>query len=185
MGVWRHSDHTIHAVSDPCHLRNTLLVGCLCFDVTIPYSGFASCGTADDEYIALSEFASIEDGQCKSCALSLTLVLLLQIITVEEAKRRKSVCSYYGEEDDDDALPVLKHHSALLENMHIEQVWLEKKKSGFLIRSAKCGAFCYLWCNRLNASLFIPVCCPACPALACKSAGLPMAARVQHSGARD
>lgn len=97
-------------------------MGCLCFDVTIPYSGFASCGTADDEYIALSEFASIEHGQCKSCALSLTLVLLLQIITVEEAKRRKSVCSYYGEEDDDDALPVLKHHSALLENMHIEQV---------------------------------------------------------------
>ncbi|XP_042676043.1 nuclear receptor coactivator 7 isoform X1 [Centrocercus urophasianus] len=45
-----------------------------------------------------------------------------EIITVEEAKRRKSVCSYYGEEDDDDALPVLKHHSALLENMHIEQL---------------------------------------------------------------
>uniref|UniRef100_A0A8D0G0P9 Nuclear receptor coactivator 7 n=1 Tax=Strix occidentalis caurina TaxID=311401 RepID=A0A8D0G0P9_STROC len=43
------------------------------------------------------------------------------IITVEEAKRRKSICSYY-EEDDDDALPVLKHHSALLENMHIEQL---------------------------------------------------------------
>ncbi|XP_072187222.1 nuclear receptor coactivator 7 isoform X2 [Excalfactoria chinensis] len=45
-----------------------------------------------------------------------------EIITVEEAKRRKSVCSYYGEEEDDDALPVLKHHSALLENMHIEQL---------------------------------------------------------------
>uniref|UniRef100_A0A8C3L2Q9 Nuclear receptor coactivator 7 n=1 Tax=Chrysolophus pictus TaxID=9089 RepID=A0A8C3L2Q9_CHRPC len=45
-----------------------------------------------------------------------------EIITVEEAKRRKSVCSYYEEEDDDDALPVLKHHSALLENMHIEQL---------------------------------------------------------------
>ncbi|XP_064026344.1 nuclear receptor coactivator 7 isoform X3 [Pogoniulus pusillus] len=44
-----------------------------------------------------------------------------EIITVEEAKRRKSVCSYY-EEEDDDALPVLKHHSALLENMHIEQL---------------------------------------------------------------
>ncbi|XP_075563029.1 nuclear receptor coactivator 7 isoform X4 [Pelecanus crispus] len=44
-----------------------------------------------------------------------------EIITVEEAKRRKSVCSYY-EEDDDDILPVLKHHSALLENMHIEQL---------------------------------------------------------------
>ncbi|NXY42767.1 NCOA7 protein, partial [Ceuthmochares aereus] len=49
----------------------------------------------------------------------------VEIITVEEAKRRKSVCSYH-EEDDDDTLPVLKHHSALLENMHIEQVWLEK-----------------------------------------------------------
>ncbi|XP_075604131.1 nuclear receptor coactivator 7 isoform X6 [Balearica regulorum gibbericeps] len=44
-----------------------------------------------------------------------------EIITVEEAKRRKSVCSYY-EDDDDDTLPVLKHHSALLENMHIEQL---------------------------------------------------------------
>nr|XP_013814550.1 PREDICTED: nuclear receptor coactivator 7 isoform X3 [Apteryx mantelli mantelli] len=45
-----------------------------------------------------------------------------EIITVEEAKRRKSVCSYY-EDDDDDTLPVLKHPSALLENMHIEQVF--------------------------------------------------------------
>ncbi|XP_005043589.1 PREDICTED: nuclear receptor coactivator 7 isoform X3 [Ficedula albicollis] len=45
-----------------------------------------------------------------------------EIITVEEAKRRKSVCSYYEEEEDDDALPILKHHSALLENMHIEQL---------------------------------------------------------------
>ncbi|NXS90585.1 NCOA7 protein, partial [Jacana jacana] len=44
-----------------------------------------------------------------------------EIITVEEAKRRKSICSYY-EEEDDDTLPVLKHHSALLENMHIEQL---------------------------------------------------------------
>ena len=44
-----------------------------------------------------------------------------QIITVEEAKRRKSTCSYY-EEDDEVALPVLQPHSALLENMHIEQV---------------------------------------------------------------
>ncbi|XP_024053115.1 nuclear receptor coactivator 7 isoform X1 [Terrapene carolina triunguis] len=44
-----------------------------------------------------------------------------EIITVEEAKRRKSICSYY-EEDDGDSLPVLKHHSALLENMHIEQL---------------------------------------------------------------
>uniref|UniRef100_A0A8C3RK59 Nuclear receptor coactivator 7 n=1 Tax=Chelydra serpentina TaxID=8475 RepID=A0A8C3RK59_CHESE len=42
------------------------------------------------------------------------------IITVEEAKRRKSICSYC--EEDDDSLPVLKHHSALLENMHIEQL---------------------------------------------------------------
>lgn len=54
-----------------------------------------------------------------------------QIITVEEAKRRKSVCSYY-EEEDDDTLPVLKHHSALLENMHIEQVWLEKPQVSLL-----------------------------------------------------
>lgn len=82
---------------------------------------------ADDGYTALNEFAAIEDWQHRNCASGLTLVLLLQIITVEEAKRRKSVCSYYGEEDDDDALPVLKHHSALLENMHIEQVWLKKK----------------------------------------------------------
>uniref|UniRef100_A0A8D2NN75 Nuclear receptor coactivator 7 n=1 Tax=Zosterops lateralis melanops TaxID=1220523 RepID=A0A8D2NN75_ZOSLA len=44
------------------------------------------------------------------------------IITVEEAKRRKSVCSFYEEEEDDDTLPILKHHSALLENMHIEQL---------------------------------------------------------------
>ncbi|NXJ69617.1 NCOA7 protein, partial [Rostratula benghalensis] len=44
-----------------------------------------------------------------------------EIITVEEAKRRQSVCSYC-EEEDDDTLPVLKHHSALLENMHIEQL---------------------------------------------------------------
>lgn len=54
-----------------------------------------------------------------------------QIITVEEAKRRKSVCSYY-EEEDDDTLPVLKHHSALLENMHIEQVWLERPQVSLL-----------------------------------------------------
>ncbi|XP_045355435.1 nuclear receptor coactivator 7 isoform X2 [Leopardus geoffroyi] len=44
-----------------------------------------------------------------------------EIITVEEAKRRKSTCSYY-EEDDEVALPVLQPHSALLENMHIEQL---------------------------------------------------------------
>nr|XP_056712494.1 nuclear receptor coactivator 7 isoform X2 [Euleptes europaea] len=51
-----------------------------------------------------------------------------EIITVEEAKRRKSICSYCeedGDEDDDDyddALPVLKNQSALLENMHVEQL---------------------------------------------------------------
>ncbi|NXS62047.1 NCOA7 protein, partial [Brachypteracias leptosomus] len=46
-----------------------------------------------------------------------------EIITVEEARRRKSVCSYYEEEEEeDDTLPVLKHHSALLENMHVEQL---------------------------------------------------------------
>ncbi|XP_048209986.1 nuclear receptor coactivator 7 isoform X1 [Perognathus longimembris pacificus] len=44
-----------------------------------------------------------------------------EIITVEEAKRRKSTCSYY-EEDDDEGLPILQPHSALLENMHIEQL---------------------------------------------------------------
>jgi hypothetical protein len=44
-----------------------------------------------------------------------------QIITVEEAKRRKSTCSYY-EDEDDEGLPILQPHSALLENMHIEQV---------------------------------------------------------------
>ncbi|XP_045661559.1 nuclear receptor coactivator 7 isoform X1 [Ursus americanus] len=44
-----------------------------------------------------------------------------EIITVEEAKRRKSTCSYY-EDDDEVALPVLQPHSALLENMHIEQL---------------------------------------------------------------
>ncbi|XP_004673887.1 PREDICTED: nuclear receptor coactivator 7 [Condylura cristata] len=44
-----------------------------------------------------------------------------EIITVEEAKRRKSTCSYY-EDDDEEALPTLQPHSALLENMHIEQL---------------------------------------------------------------
>ncbi|XP_054990510.1 nuclear receptor coactivator 7 isoform X1 [Sorex araneus] len=44
-----------------------------------------------------------------------------EIITVEEAKRRKSTCSYY-EDEDDAGLPVLQPHSALLENMHIEQL---------------------------------------------------------------
>lgn len=46
-----------------------------------------------------------------------------QIITVEEAKRRKSTCSYYEEEEEEEeGLPILQPHSALLENMHIEQV---------------------------------------------------------------
>ncbi|XP_006778511.1 PREDICTED: nuclear receptor coactivator 7 isoform X1 [Myotis davidii] len=44
-----------------------------------------------------------------------------EIITVEEAKRRKSTCSYY-EDDDETALPILQPQSALLENMHIEQL---------------------------------------------------------------
>ncbi|XP_032195513.1 nuclear receptor coactivator 7 isoform X1 [Mustela erminea] len=44
-----------------------------------------------------------------------------EIITVEEAKRRKSTCGYY-EDDEEAALPVLQPHSALLENMHIEQL---------------------------------------------------------------
>lgn len=44
-----------------------------------------------------------------------------EIITVEEAKRRKSTCSYY-EDDDETALPTQQPHSALLENMHIEQL---------------------------------------------------------------
>uniref|UniRef100_A0AC11E223 Nuclear receptor coactivator 7 n=1 Tax=Ovis aries TaxID=9940 RepID=A0AC11E223_SHEEP len=44
-----------------------------------------------------------------------------EIITVEEAKRRKSTCSYY-EDEDEAALPTLQPHSALLENMHIEQL---------------------------------------------------------------
>ncbi|XP_076784039.1 nuclear receptor coactivator 7 isoform X1 [Arvicanthis niloticus] len=46
-----------------------------------------------------------------------------EIITVEEAKRRKSTCSYYEEEEEEEeGLPVLQPHSALLENMHIEQL---------------------------------------------------------------
>ncbi|XP_024852709.2 nuclear receptor coactivator 7 isoform X5 [Bos taurus] len=45
-----------------------------------------------------------------------------EIITVEEAKRRKSTCSYY-EDEDEAALPTLQPHSALLENMHIEQIF--------------------------------------------------------------
>ncbi|XP_017656987.1 nuclear receptor coactivator 7 isoform X1 [Nannospalax galili] len=44
-----------------------------------------------------------------------------EIITVEEAKRRKSTCSYYDEEEDE-GLPILQPHSALLENMHVEQL---------------------------------------------------------------
>ncbi|XP_006879203.1 PREDICTED: nuclear receptor coactivator 7 [Elephantulus edwardii] len=45
----------------------------------------------------------------------------VKIITVEEAKRRKSTCSYY-EDEEEEVLPVLQPHSALLENMHIEQL---------------------------------------------------------------
>ncbi|XP_031236574.1 nuclear receptor coactivator 7 isoform X2 [Mastomys coucha] len=46
-----------------------------------------------------------------------------EIITVEEAKRRKSNCSYYEEEEEEEeGLPILQPHSALLENMHIEQL---------------------------------------------------------------
>uniref|UniRef100_A0A8I6A0R1 Nuclear receptor coactivator 7 n=1 Tax=Rattus norvegicus TaxID=10116 RepID=A0A8I6A0R1_RAT len=46
-----------------------------------------------------------------------------EIITVEEAKRRKSTCSYYEEEEEEEeGLPILQSHSALLENMHIEQL---------------------------------------------------------------
>ncbi|XP_017388828.1 nuclear receptor coactivator 7 isoform X2 [Cebus imitator] len=44
-----------------------------------------------------------------------------EIITVEEAKRRKSTCSYY-EDEDEEVLPILRPPSALLENMHIEQL---------------------------------------------------------------
>ncbi|ELK00704.1 Nuclear receptor coactivator 7 [Pteropus alecto] len=39
----------------------------------------------------------------------------------ERRQRRKSTCSYY-EDDDEAALPILQPHSALLENMHIEQL---------------------------------------------------------------
>ncbi|OBS66174.1 hypothetical protein A6R68_05288, partial [Neotoma lepida] len=47
----------------------------------------------------------------------------VKIITVEEAKRRKSTCSYYEEEEEEEeGLPILQPHSALLENMHIEQL---------------------------------------------------------------
>lgn len=46
-----------------------------------------------------------------------------EIITVEEAKRRKSTGSYYEEEEEEEeGLPILQSHSALLENMHIEQL---------------------------------------------------------------
>lgn len=44
-----------------------------------------------------------------------------EIITLEEAKRRKSTCGHC-EDEDDMALPVLQPHSALLENMHVEQL---------------------------------------------------------------
>lgn len=60
-------------------------------------------------------------GEEKASASVLGLSSSCQIITVEEAKRRKSTCSYY-EDEDETALPVLQPHSALLENMHIEQL---------------------------------------------------------------
>ncbi|XP_007432792.1 nuclear receptor coactivator 7 isoform X2 [Python bivittatus] len=46
----------------------------------------------------------------------------VQIITVEEAKRRQGICTYCEDGDDDDTLPTLKNQSALLENMHVEQL---------------------------------------------------------------
>ncbi|XP_069463613.1 nuclear receptor coactivator 7 isoform X4 [Ambystoma mexicanum] len=45
----------------------------------------------------------------------------VQIITIEEAKRRKSVCSL-SEDETEEFLPDLKHHSALLEDVHIEKL---------------------------------------------------------------
>ncbi|NWI96464.1 NCOA7 protein, partial [Pitta sordida] len=85
----------------------------------------------------------------------------VEIITVEEAKRRKSVCSYY-EEEDDDTLPILKHHSALLENMHIEQVWLEKLqmvltllRGGHSASWRQCQCFFFSWKVLSTSSLII------------------------------
>lgn len=55
-----------------------------------------------------------------------------EIITVEEAKRRKSTGSYYEEEEEEEeGLPILQSHSALLENMHIEQVGSPRTEHGF------------------------------------------------------
>ncbi|XP_004630298.2 nuclear receptor coactivator 7 isoform X2 [Octodon degus] len=45
-----------------------------------------------------------------------------EIITVEEAKRRKSACSDFEDEEEAEGLPVLQPHSALLENVHVEQL---------------------------------------------------------------
>lgn len=56
-------------------------------------------------------------------------VCVPQIITLEEAKRRKSTCGHC-EVEDDAALPVLQPHSALLENMHVEQVGGCRRGSG-------------------------------------------------------
>lgn len=61
---------------------------------------------------------------------SCVVVFSVQIITVEEAKRRKSTCSYY-EDADEEVLPILQPHSALLENMHIEQVCFPGLQSMF------------------------------------------------------
>ncbi|XP_030054348.1 nuclear receptor coactivator 7 isoform X1 [Microcaecilia unicolor] len=44
-----------------------------------------------------------------------------EIITVEEAKRRQSTCSICDEEADD-LLPDLKHHSGILEDVHVEKL---------------------------------------------------------------
>ncbi|KAB1275330.1 Nuclear receptor coactivator 7 [Camelus dromedarius] len=56
----------------------------------------------------------------------------VKIITVEEAKRRKSTCSYY-EDEEEAALPILQTHSALLENMHIEQVFKWSGENSYFI----------------------------------------------------
>ncbi|EGW06847.1 Nuclear receptor coactivator 7 [Cricetulus griseus] len=60
-----------------------------------------------------------------------------EIITVEEAKRRKSTCSYYEEEEEEEeeeeGLPILQPHSALLENMHVEQVFKWSGENSYFI----------------------------------------------------
>ena len=61
------------------------------------------------------------EGKAKISFFLVYLSSPFQIITVEEAKRRKSTCSYY-EDEEEAALPILQPRSALLENMHVEQV---------------------------------------------------------------